>query len=100
MFNGPVDEELALHLVSGAPKKYSWYTFHGLNAKLEEAFLSGDGWWLLDVYSPTHVRADSHIGGSDCLHYCVPGPADHWTMLLYNIILEARSSKGTLNGGQ
>lgn len=55
---------------------------------LEEAFSAEDGWRLLDAYTPTVLRADGHHGvGEDCLHYCVPGPVDHWVTLLYNILL-------------
>lgn len=59
---------------------------------LEEAFSGDDGWKLLDAYTPTVLRADSHRGATskrwqDCLHYCNPGPVDHWVTLLYNILL-------------
>ena len=96
MFNDPVEEDVALQLISEAPKKYVWRFFDSFNAQLEEAFSARDGWKLLDAFSPTHLRADNHIGGSDCLHYCVPGPADHWITLLYNILLEAREARGSL----
>lgn len=29
--------------------------------------------YLFSAYTPTLLRADSHIGGPDCLHFCVPG---------------------------
>eukprot|EP00752_Nemacystus_decipiens_P006289 g5669.t1 len=89
MFDGPVDEALAEELVNNAPEKYQWGTFHDRNAQLEEAFSAEKGWRLLDAYTPTLLRADSHIGGPDCLHFCVPGPADHWVTLLYNVLLDA-----------
>lgn len=60
---------------------------------LEEAFAEADGWTLLDAYGPTILRADSHAG-EDGLHYCVPGPIDHWVTLLYNILLEKVPSPG------
>jgi hypothetical protein len=44
-------------------------------------------------------RADGHVATSmrarpaadqralDCLHYCIPGPADAWAHALYNLLL-------------
>lgn len=89
MFDGPVDSEVAARLVGGGPAKYRWNTFRDKNARLEEAFSADKGWVLLDAYTPTVLRSDMHHGGDDCLHYCMPGPADHWITLLYNIILVA-----------
>jgi hypothetical protein len=37
----------------------------------------------LDVFTPTVLRADSHL---DMLHYCVPGPLDTWVELLSNVL--------------
>lgn len=92
-FEGPVDAKLALSLVEEAPEEYKWNTFHGQNKLLEAAFSRKIGWWLLDAYSPTILRADSHIGvGNDCLHYCVPGPADHWVTLLHNLLVAATTA--------
>lgn len=89
MFDGPVDRDTADNLVASGPEIFMWDTFRDSNALLEEAFSAEKGWTLLDAYSPTLLRADMHIGGNDCLHYCLPGPADHWITLLYNIILAA-----------
>lgn len=61
----------------------------GVNLKVGGA--AGEGWKILDAYTPTTLRADSHIGGRDCLHYCLPGPVDHWITLLYNIILQQKA---------
>lgn len=60
---------------------------------LEGAFSKDDGWKLLDAYTPTILRADLHNGGEDCVHYCMPGPIDHWVVLLYNMLL-AETSDG------
>lgn len=69
-----------------------------LSAHIQAFLSSADGrygsrsrWRLLDSYTPTFLRADSHMGGNgpDCLHYCLPGPTDHWVRLLYNILLVA-----------
>ncbi len=44
--------------------------------------------WL-DTDSPLAQRPDSHLrwtrkkdGQVDCVHYCLPGPLDHWLVLL------------------
>jgi len=46
--------------------------------------------------SLTMLRPDGHVGvmvGSsgkaweDCLHNCLPGPADYWNWLLYNALV-------------
>lgn len=87
MFKGPVDLDVAAGLAAEGSEKYKWDAFEGYNELLEKAFDPSSGWRLLDAYSPTVLRVDSHIGGKDCLHYCVPGPADHWVTLLYNILL-------------
>lgn len=86
MFKGPVELEVAFRL--NAEGKWNWSGFPKLNELLEKAFLDDpeDGWRLLDVYTPTVLRADSHVGGPDCLHYCIPGPVDHWVRLFYNML--------------
>ena len=84
---------MATGLVSAAPPEYQWSTFNDSNTLLEEAFSREAGWRLLDVFSPTVLRADAHIGGRDCLHYCLPGPADHWIVLLYNTLLAAANAR-------
>eukprot|EP00904_Undaria_pinnatifida_P012817 jgi/Undpi1/8666/HiC_scaffold_25.g11131.m1 len=91
MFEGPVDLDVALALVDAAPESYKFSTFHDNNKLLEDAFLRDpkDGWRLIDSYTPTVLRPDLHIGGNDCLHYCIPGPTDHWVRLLYNMLLVA-----------
>lgn len=95
MFEGPVDLDVALALVDAAPESYKFRTFHDNNRLLEEAFLGdpSDGWWLIDSYTPTVLRPDLHRGGADCLHYCIPGPVDHWVRLLYNVLLVATGSE-------
>mmetsp|Transcript_37560 Transcript_37560/g.83959 ORF Transcript_37560/g.83959 Transcript_37560/m.83959 type:complete len:459 (-) Transcript_37560:189-1565(-) len=39
---------------------------------------------FLDVATSTILRRDGH---RDYLHYCVPGPMDHWVTLLYNALV-------------
>ncbi|CAN0128968.1 unnamed protein product [Ectocarpus fasciculatus] len=88
MFTGPVDLHTALDLVEKGPPEFEWTTIRDKNTILEEAFDDASGWTLLDAYSPTILRADTHASATDGLHYCLPGPIDHWVVLLYNILLE------------
>lgn len=37
---------------------------------------------LLMVGKMTKLRSDMHIGHGDCIHYCLPGPMDHWNKML------------------
>ena len=46
---------------------------------------------FLDVFSLTRDRADRHIGGGDCLHYCLPGPPDTWVQM-FIVALEDSNS--------
>ena len=39
---------------------------------------------LLDIATPTILRADHHVGGDDCLHYCCHSVVDHWLLLFIN----------------
>jgi hypothetical protein len=32
--------------------------------------------------APLYLRPDAHPGGNDCLHMCVPGPLDLFSILL------------------
>jgi hypothetical protein len=41
----------------------------------------------LDFAKPTELRSDSHIGGKDCLHYCIPGPEDNWVVWIMDAIM-------------
>lgn len=85
VFDGPIARNKARQRVADAPASYHWPRFRQENLRVEGVFLA-DGWHLLDAYTPTVLRSDSHIGGHDCLHYCVPGPADTWVVMLYNML--------------
>lgn len=37
---------------------------------------------ILRISKMTQLRSDMHIGAGDCLHYCLPGPVDHWNRML------------------
>jgi hypothetical protein len=51
----------------------------------------------LDAYSPTLLRGDMHVSRKDCLHYCLPGPADHWTDMFVSMLADHRDG-ATPNG--
>ncbi|CAM9165023.1 unnamed protein product [Hapterophycus canaliculatus] len=88
MFAAPIDFRAAARLVSESPEEYGWNTFDLRNEILEKSFTgSGSSWKLLDAYTPTLLRADSHRTLEDCLHYCLPGPLDLWASLLYNLLV-------------
>lgn len=40
---------------------------------------------IIDM-SPLYLRADSHPGDEDCLHYCMPGPIDLFAVLLLQML--------------
>ena len=38
---------------------------------------------IIDIMPSTSRRPDSHcVSENDCVHYCIPGPIDNWTVLL------------------
>jgi hypothetical protein len=41
---------------------------------------------VLDM-TPLLLRPDGHRDSSDCLHYCVPGPLDLFSILMYNLLI-------------
>ncbi|CAM9163499.1 unnamed protein product [Phaeothamnion confervicola] len=65
---------------------YHWEMFKRHN-DLAEPIFAGKGFTVMDAYTPTVQRFDSHQGGFDCLHYCIPGPIDHWIRLLQLALL-------------
>lgn len=82
-FGEPISSiEEAEHGIISGGKIYNWYMIQYENILIEPV-MRDNGFDILDVYSSTILRSDSHI---DCLHYCIPGPVDHWIRLLYNMI--------------
>jgi len=45
-----------------------------------------------DVYNSTSRRSDSH--SQDPLHYCIPGPIDHWVRIFANVLRLVDSHNG------
>ena len=53
----------------------------------------GAGIHYLDIAAPSAMRPDAAMASfwadagkvkEDCLHYCMPGPVDTWSTLIYN----------------
>lgn len=60
------------------------YTKHGI----DRAFAD------LQLYV---TERDSHNGGKDCLHYCIPGPSLHWSDMLAAAIKKRASIVAALS---
>ncbi|CAI5947147.1 unnamed protein product [Closterium sp. NIES-65] len=66
---------------------FHWGEF-GRQNKLARQMVEAVGGVFMDVDPMTSLRGDGHMmPPSDCLHYCLPGPLDVWTQLLYNMLL-------------
>lgn len=83
------------------PHPFSWDKFAAQN-DLARALVEEVGGIYLDVAYATSLRPDGHFwhldGTPDCLHYCSPGPVDHWVNLLYNALLHVPPPEPTPDG--
>jgi hypothetical protein len=75
----------------GLAESYSWDQFPAQNAAVRELLdslrtPSGSGVLYLDVENSTCLRQDHHLDG---LHCCIPGPQDHWVLLLMAVLEKA-----------
>lgn len=70
---------------------YRWGDFKRQNHIAKEIVQAAGGVFI-DVAQMTDLRADGHIGGQDCMRYCIPGPLDAWADILYNVFLLLGSS--------
>jgi hypothetical protein len=79
--------------VGGPGDYYNWTKFLTQNDKVRELVeglreeLGGGRLLYLDVDNSTSLRPDHHRDG---LHYCVPGPQDHWTELLAAVLVKGK----------
>ena len=78
--------------VGGPGEKYNWEKFLAQNEKVrllmeDMRAAVGGGMVYLDVDNSTALRPDHHRDG---LHYCVPGPQDHWTELLFAVLQKGK----------
>ncbi|CAO3598986.1 unnamed protein product [Absidia cylindrospora] len=65
---------------------FGWSEHHRRN-RLAEVVVENAGGVFLDMAYSMDQRPDGHVGGSDCLRYCMPGPLDSWALLFYNVFL-------------
>ena len=71
---------------------HHWSEFYQQNVKTSMLILHDHPTvYLLDVVTPTSLRADHHNGFGDCLHYCPHSVMDHWILLFVNAIALLRS---------
>ncbi|CAO3578828.1 unnamed protein product [Absidia cylindrospora] len=42
---------------------------------------------FVDLAALVETRPDGHVGGHDCLRYCIPGPLDAWMDVLYQALV-------------
>lgn len=76
------------HLADDQLRKlpYGWSELSRRNA-IARAVVEAAGGLFVDLAALTDVRPDGHVGGQDCLRYCIPGPMDAWIHVLYNVFL-------------
>ncbi|CAM0142037.1 unnamed protein product [Umbelopsis sp. WA50703] len=65
---------------------YRWGDFKRQNMIAKE-IVEAAGGVFVDIAQMADLRPDGHIGGHDCMRYCIPGPADAWVDVLYNVFL-------------
>ncbi|KAG1178655.1 hypothetical protein G6F70_002888 [Rhizopus microsporus] len=54
---------------------------------IAKTIIEGAGGVYVDLGALTDLRPDGHVGGQDCLRYCIPGPLDSWMHILYQVFL-------------
>ena len=65
---------------------YGWSETARRNA-IARVITEAAGGLFVDLGAMMELRPDGHIGGQDCLRYCMPGPLDAWGTILYNVML-------------
>ncbi|KAI8334744.1 hypothetical protein BC941DRAFT_432067 [Chlamydoabsidia padenii] len=81
--NGPISSQ---DLSWQRQLPYGWSEYQRRN-QLAQVLVELAGGVYLDMATSLDHRPDGHIGGSDCLRYCMPGPLDAWGLLFYNVFL-------------
>ncbi|ORX53924.1 hypothetical protein DM01DRAFT_1287497 [Hesseltinella vesiculosa] len=76
----PLQEHQRRHL------PYGW-SAHTRRNQLAQIIVEAAGGVYIDMASSLDQRPDAHLGHSDCLRFCMPGPLDDWAILLYNVFL-------------
>lgn len=105
--SAPLSVAMNTSVMAAEKPHYHWWDIPDQNVEVS-AMLSSEypDILQLDIYSATVLRADSHpLFNNDCLHYCMPGPADEWVLFLYNALLRttglaaAAAARHTTGGG-
>ncbi|CAI2175747.1 16309_t:CDS:2 [Funneliformis geosporum] len=75
----PLETNYNINELKNVP--YHWDEIHKQNMIAKEIVEAAGGvYWNLEYIMET--RVDGHIGGRDCLRWCIPGPSDIWLNLL------------------
>ncbi|OBZ80919.1 hypothetical protein A0J61_11033 [Choanephora cucurbitarum] len=81
---GPLKEPLGDDVLRKLP--FGWSELRRRNA-IARAIVEAAGGVFVDLAALTDVRPDGHVGGHDCVRYCIPGPLDGWAQVLYQVFL-------------
>ncbi|CAO3576628.1 unnamed protein product [Absidia cylindrospora] len=63
---------------------FGWAELERRNA-MARVIVEEAGGVFVDLAALTDTRPDGHVGGHDCLRYCIPGPLDTWLDILYQV---------------
>lgn len=85
---GPLDTKLSDDQLRLLP--YGWSELDRRNA-IARVIVEAAGGIFLDMAAITDMRPDGHVGGQDCLRYCIPGPMDTWAQILYHVFLASQN---------
>lgn len=90
---GPLEQRLTDDEMKKLP--HGWSELNRRNAIARE-LIEGAGGVFVDLAALSDVRPDGHIGGQDCLRYCIPGPLTGWAQILYQVFLGLEDYGGTV----
>jgi hypothetical protein len=80
----PLDKPLTDSELQRLP--FGWSEIKRRNA-IARAVVEAAGGLFVDLGAMVDMRPDGHVGGSDCLRYCIPGPLDATMQVLYHVFL-------------
>ncbi|KAI8099788.1 uncharacterized protein BX664DRAFT_322119 [Halteromyces radiatus] len=63
---------------------FGWAELDRRNA-IARTIVEEAGGVYVDLAALVESRPDGHVGGRDCLRYCIPGPLDAWMDILYQV---------------
>lgn len=68
------------------PDKYGWNHFHLFDKFTNTQNIKHD-YKIIDL-TPLYLRPDAHVKGKkdDCLHFCMPGPLDLFSIILQQML--------------